>query len=177
MRARIFRITLLLPLLVAAATLPTAAERGDDAKRKSKNGRTQGTIDGVAITLEYGRPNVNGRRIWGGLVPYDSVWRTGADEASTITFASDVVVQGEELAAGTYGLFTIPGETEWTIIFNEIAEQWGAFGYDRGRDALRVTATPRPGRHVEAMDFAIDGSSVVLRWETLEVPFEVAAAG
>lgn len=177
MRDRAFRIFLLLPLVVAAATLPAGAERGDDAKRKSKNGRTEGMIDGVAITLEYGRPNVNGRRIWGDLVPYASVWRTGADEASTITFAEDVVVQGEELAAGTYGLFTIPGESEWTIIFNEIADQWGAFSYDQGKDALRVGATPRPGQHVEAMEFVIDGSSVVLRWETLEVPFEVAAAG
>lgn len=176
MRARALRITLLVGLCLAAA-LPAGAQRGDDANRKSKNGRTEGSIDGVSITLDYGRPNVNGRQIWGGLVAYDSVWRTGADEATTITFSGDVVVQGEPLAAGTYGLFTIPGESEWTIIFNEVADQWGAFSYDQDKDVLRVPATPRPGEHVEAMDFVLDGGDVVLRWEKLEVPFAVAPAG
>jgi VCBS repeat-containing protein len=170
------RATLLLPLLLAVAALPASAGRGDDSNRKSKNGKTEGTIDGVAITLEYGRPNVKGRQIWGGLVPYGGVWRTGADEASTITFDQDVQVQGEKLAAGTYGLFTIPTEGEWTVIFNKVAEQWGAFSYDQEQDALRVTAAPRAAEHVESMEFVVDGSDVVLRWEKLAVPFEVRPA-
>lgn len=167
----------LLAVLLMAAALPQAwAARGDDAERKSKNGRTEGTIDGVAITLEYGRPNVKGRMIWGGLVPLGSVWRTGADEATTITFDQDVRIQGEPLAAGTYGLFTIPAEEEWTFIFNRVAEQWGAFSYDQGQDALRVPATPAEAEHVESLEFVIEGSEVVLRWEKLAVGFEVAAA-
>ena len=177
MRARALQTTLLLGLCVAAAALPAGAQRGDDSNRKSKNGRTEGSIDGVSISLDYGRPNVKGRQIWGGLVPYGSVWRTGADEATTITFSSDVRVQGEPLTAGTYGLFTIPGETEWKIIFNEVANQWGAFSYDQDKDVLRVAVPSRAGGHVESMDFVIDGSTVVLRWEKLEVPFEVASAG
>ena len=129
-------------LALALLAMPAFAGRGDDADRASKNGKTEGTIDGVEVTLEYGRPNVKGREIWGGLVPWDKVWRTGANEATTISFSADVTVGGETLAAGTYGLFTIPGEDEWTFIFNKVAEQWGAGSYDAGQDALRVSAKP-----------------------------------
>ena len=171
-RSSIFVLGLLAAALVSAALV----ERADDSKRKSKNGKTAGVVDGVEVTVEYGRPNVNGRSIWGGLVPFDKVWRTGADEASTITFSADVLIEGEALAAGTYALFTIPGESEWTVIFNKTAEQWGAFNYDAGQDALRVTVSPTESEHVESMDFVIDGSSVALRWGELAVPFTVAAA-
>ena len=177
MRARVIRGALALPLLMAAAALPVWAERGDDSDRKSKNGRTEATIDGVAVVVEYGRPNVNGRQIWGGLVPYDSLWRTGADEATTIQLDQDVLIQGQPLAAGTYSLFTIPGETEWTFIFNKVAQQWGAFGYDEAEDALRVTVTPAPAEHVESMEFVVEGASVQLRWAEVAVGFDVAAAG
>ena len=177
MRARAMRGAVVLPLLMAAAVLPLWAQRGDDSERKSKNGKTSGVIDGVEVTLEYGRPNVRERQIWGALVPYGSVWRTGADEATTIEFGGDVEVEGEALAAGTYSLFTIPGETEWTFVFNRVAQQWGAYAYDQGQDALRVTATPAPAEHVESMQFDIEESSVVLRWEKLAVGFQVAAAG
>jgi hypothetical protein len=162
-------------VLVTGAVL---AERGDDADRPSKNGKTEGTIDGVDVVIEYGRPNVKGREIWGGLVPYGKVWRTGANEATTITFGADVTVEGQKLAAGTYGLFAIPGEEEWAVIFNKVANQWGAFEYAEAEDALRVTVAPGASEEsVEAMDFVIDGSSVVLRWEKLTVSFEVAKAG
>ena len=109
-------------------------------------------------------------------MPYGSVWRTGADEATTVSFDRDVTVQGESLAAGTYGLFTIPAEGDWTVVFNGVADQWGAYGYDSEQDALRVSATPREAEHVESMEFVIEGSAVVLRWEKLAVGFEVAAA-
>lgn len=163
-------------VLLIAWTLPALAERGDDTDRKSKNGKATGTIDGVEITLEYGRPQVRDREIWGGLVPYGKVWRTGADEATTVTFDGDVTIEGETLPAGTYGLFTIPGKDQWTVIFNKVANQWGAFNYDAGEDALRVTVEPRTHEHVEAMDFAVGDGEVVLMWEKLAVPFRVAAA-
>ncbi len=159
-------------LLVASAAV---AQRGDDSGRASKNGRTECEIDGVGIVLEYGRPNVKDREIWGALVPYGKVWRTGADEATTITFGGDVMVEGESLPAGTYSFFTIPGEDEWTVIFNNVAQQWGAFRYDEGEDALRVTVTPREGEHVESLDFVADEDAVVLRWGKLEVPVGVSA--
>jgi len=172
---RAIALIALAALLVTA--LPALAQRGDDADRASKNGKTEGTIDGVTVTLEFGRPNVKGRQIWGGLVPYGQVWRTGADEATTITFSADVMVEGEMLAAGTYALFTEPGEDEWTVIFNKTAKQWGSFRHDAGQDALRVSATPKAVEHVESMNFEIVDSWVVLRWEKLAVPFAVKKAG
>jgi hypothetical protein len=164
----------LLALLLAA---PLLAGRGDDSERKSKNGKTEGEIDGVSVVIEYGRPQVRERAIWGELVPYGELWRTGADEATTVTFDADVLIEGEKLPAGTYSLFTIPGEEEWTVVFNKVAEQWGGYDYDQNEDALRVTVEPTEHEHVEAMDFVIDGSDVVLRWEKVAVPFTVAKAG
>ena len=160
-----------LALMVSGAAV---AQRGDDSGRASKNGKTEGTIDGVGIVLEYGRPNAKGRDLWGGLVPYGKVWRTGADEATTIEISEPAMVEGEELAAGKYALFTIPGEEGWTVIFNSTAKQWGAFRYDEGQDALRVDVQATSGEHVESMDFVIEGSQVVLRWGEMRVPFEVA---
>lgn len=172
MRARTL-VRCILPLTLALLALPAFAQRGDDAERLSKNGMASGTLDGVEVTLEYGRPNVKGRDIWGSLVPYDEVWRTGANEATTITFDSDVLVEGEALPAGTYSLFTIPGEEEWTVIFNKTAQQWGAYDYDAAEDALRVTVTPEEHEMVETMDFVVEEGEVVLRWETVAVPFSV----
>ena len=162
-------------LVLVLLALPLLAERGDDSDRASKNGKTEGTIDGVEVTVEYGRPNVKGRTIWGGLVPYGKVWRTGANEASTISFSAGVTIGGEKLAAGTYGLFTIPNEDEWVFILNNASDQWGSFSYDADQDALRVKAKPRSAEHVESMEFVIEGAAVVLRWERLAVGFEVAA--
>ncbi|MGB5162506.1 MAG: DUF2911 domain-containing protein [Thermoanaerobaculia bacterium] len=175
---RCSKSSLFLVLIVAVmlGVVPSLAQRGDDADRASKNGRTEGSIEGVGVTLEYGRPNVKSRAIWGGLVPYDQVWRTGANEATTITISQNVVVEGKELTAGTYGLFTIPGESEWIVIFNKVPNQWGAMKYDEAEDALRVTVEPTEAEFVEAMEFEIDGSEVVLRWESLAVPVTITAA-
>lgn len=175
MRKNPLRITL---AIVTALTLVSAlsAERGDDSKRKSKNGMTQGAIDGVDVSIEYGRPNVNGREVWGKLVPFGKVWRTGADEATTIMVSGDVTIEGQPLAAGTYGLFTVPGQDTWEIVFNKEAKQWGAFKYDPEQDALRVSVPSRPADFVESLTFEIDSGSVVLRWAELAVPFTIAAS-
>ena len=174
---RLTRSVLVLATLAGLAmTAPAMAERGDDSKRKSKNGAAQGTIDGVDINIEYGRPNVNGRQLWGGLVPYGKVWRTGADEATTISFSSDVNIEGQPLPAGTYSLFTVPGEESWEVIFNEVANQWGAFRYDAGKDALRVSVAPATSDSVETLTFAIGDGKVGLHWGDLGVAFSVAAA-
>lgn len=169
-----FAIALALAVLTAGVTL---AQRGDDSNRKSKNGRTEGTAGGAQVTVEYGRPSVNGRAIWGALVPYGKVWRTGADEATTVTVDRDVLVEGQRLPAGTYALFTIPGEAAWTVIFNRAAKQWGAFEYAAGQDALRVEVAPRAHEHVETLEIAVEGDALVLRWEKLELPVQLAAAG
>ena len=178
MREKTIRAAAVLGLLLALPlAAPLAAQRGDDAQRKSKNGRTTGQVAGVTVVVEYGRPSVNGRAIWGGLVPYGQVWRTGADEATTISFDKDVAIEGQPLAAGTYALFTIPAEGEWTVIFNKTAKQWGAFKYEQGQDALRVKVKPAAHEHVEALDFVVEGDAVVLRWEKVAVSIRLAAAG
>lgn len=94
------------------------------------------------ITLNYSRPNVKGRKIFGGLEPYGTVWRTGANSATIISFTEPVKIDGKELPAGDYGLFTIPGKDEWTVIFNKGAKQWGAYEYKEAEDVLRVKVKP-----------------------------------
>jgi len=173
---RLSSLTLALALAAGLASTPALAQRGDDSDRVSKNGKAVGAIDSVGITLEFGRPTARGRELWGGLVPYGKVWRTGANEATTLSLDRDALVEGEPLAAGTYALFTIPGETEWTVILNREANQWGAFNHDPAQDALRVVVTPEPAEHTETLDIAIEGEAVVLRWGELRVPVRVAAA-
>src|SRR5205085_4953821 len=124
------------------------------------------------VTITYSRPGVKGRVIWGELVPYDKVWRTGANEATTIAFSEDVKINGQALPAGTYSLHTIPGKDMWTIIFNKQAEQWGSFKYDQSKDALRVQVKPQDGPMQEWMMFSFpnvnaNSATVELAWEKL----------
>jgi hypothetical protein len=108
------------------------------------------------------------------LVPYGEVWRTGANEATTIEFSADVTVQGKALAKGVYSLFTIPGETEWTIIINKDPKQWGAYTYKAENDVLRVKA--KPSEHAMTEKFTIGVSAtgqVTLDWDKTSVSFYV----
>jgi hypothetical protein len=100
-------------------------------------------VGGTEVMIKYAQPAVKGRLVFGtkaqkALVPYGEVWRTGANESTTIEFSNDVTVQGKKLAKGVYSLFTIPGETDWTIIFNKEAKMWGAYTYKAEKDVLRV---------------------------------------
>ncbi len=111
-------------------------------------------------------------------MPYGEVWRSGANENTTITFSTTVKVEGHELPAGTYGFQTIPAEGDWTVIFSKDANEWGAFSYKQADDALRVQAKPHPAEMRERMAFEFDdvtdaSAKVVLHWEKLEVPFTV----
>lgn len=166
-------IALFAILALCLTVSPMLAERADDADRKSKNAMAKGTIDGVDVHVEYGAPQVRDRDVWGGLVPYGEIWRTGADEATTITFSADVTIEGQKLAAGTYSLFTVPGQESWTFVFNKVAQQWGHYKYDAAQDALRVDVTPKSNSKVETMTFAVDGDSVMLHWDELAVGFTV----
>jgi Protein of unknown function (DUF2911) len=132
------------------------------------------------VTITYSRPGVKGRPIWGGLVPYNEVWRTGANEATTISVSDDVKINGQPLPAGSYSLHTIPGKDSWTIIFNKVDKQWGSFKYDKSKDALRVDVKPQEGPNVEWMTFSfpdVSGNSgtVELAWEKVRVPFHIEA--
>jgi len=128
------------------------------------------------ITIDYSQPSVREREIWGKLVPYDKVWRTGADKATTTEFTKDATVEGKKLAAGKYALFTIPTQSgQWTIIFNKTVDQWGAFSYKEAEDALRITAkAEKSDSFTEKMTFTISKEGVVtLLWENLKVAFTV----
>lgn len=94
------------------------------------------------ITLSYSRPNTKGRKIFGGMEPYGTVWRTGANSATIISFSEPVKFGGKEIPAGEYGLFTIPGTSEWTVILNKSAKQWGAYEYKEADDILRIKVKP-----------------------------------
>jgi tetratricopeptide (TPR) repeat protein len=130
------------------------------------------------VSITYSRPGVKGRTIWGGLVPYDQVWRTGANEATIITISQDVKINAKPLAAGTYSLHTIPGKTAWTVIFNKKGEQWGSYEYDQAQDALRIQVEPKTGASQEWMVFSFpevtsDAATVELAWEKLRIPFRI----
>ncbi|HEY2169440.1 MAG TPA: DUF2911 domain-containing protein [Candidatus Angelobacter sp.] len=110
-----------------------------DLPRDSQHAKIIQRVGITDITINYHRPLVKGRKVWGGLVPYGQVWRAGANENTTIEFTDPVTVEGKQLARGIYGLHMLPTENEWTVIFSKAATAWGSFTYNQLEDALRVT--------------------------------------
>lgn len=171
-------------LLIAFITFPlltstaTAQERANKEVRASPNASVSQTIGTTQVTITYGRPGVKDRQIFANLVPYDKVWRTGANEATTISFSSDVKIEGNPLEAGTYSLFTIPGKDEWKIIFNSVVQQWGAYDYNPEKNVLEVTVEPQKAEKQEWLRFYFPKLSdtkatCVLHWSTVKVPFTI----
>jgi hypothetical protein len=145
----------------------------------SPHARVSQTVGLTEITVDYHRPAVNGRPVWGALVPYGEVWRAGANENTTFEVSSDVAVNGQPLGAGRYGLHMIPTAGTWTVIFSEMADAWGSFGYEEGEDALRVSVSPRPAPFQERLHYRFDdptntSTELVLHWEELEIPLTVS---
>lgn len=125
---------------------------------------------GQNFEVHYSAPSVRGRKIWGELVPYGEVWRTGANEATTFEIDRDVKVNGQNLPAGKYALFTIPGEKEWTLIFNKDWKQMGTSKYSAKKDALRITVpSTNAGYLTEQMNIDVSDQLLTLRWEYLMV--------
>jgi hypothetical protein len=177
MKKVLLSIALAVPALTLMAT-PASAQL--KLPRVSQKGVVTQAIGLTDVTITYSRPGVKGRTIWGDLVPYDKVWRTGANEATTISFSRDVTIEGKPLAAGTYSLHTIPGKTAWTVIFNKKADQWGSYEYAEAEDALRVQVTPATGPNVEWMEFSFpdvknDSARAELAWEKVRVAFNIGA--
>lgn len=166
-------------ITILALTLTTSAlAQQIRAPRPSPSATLTQAIGITDMTIKYSRPGVKGRTIWGDLVPYDKVWRTGANEATTISFSDDVTINGQKLPKGTYSLHTQPGRDQWTIIFNSVADQWGSYSYDPAKDVVKVTAKPEPADHREWLTFEVpemttDTAKVVIRWEKIAVPFTV----
>jgi Protein of unknown function (DUF2911) len=132
------------------------------------------------IEIVYSRPGVKNRTIFGGIVPYGQVWRTGANQATKITFSTPVKLEGHEIPAGIYALFTIPGENEWMIIINKGANQWGSFQYNERDDVVRFQVTPVTLKDTRIETFCIefnrvrDESAVLtLVWDRTVVPIQM----
>jgi hypothetical protein len=166
------------------ASLPTLAQSAVDLPRQSPAAAVSQTFGYTTAAIKYSRPAVNGRVIWGGVVPYGRVWRTGANEPTVIEFSRDVSVNGGSLAAGAYALFVLPekkaGKDMWTFIFSRNTKGWGAFGYDAKDDALRVTVAAEKASHEERMSFAFEkvadeGTTLVLHWGKLRAVLSVTA--
>ena len=163
--------------LIAFFAVPALAQL--ELPRASPKASVTQAIGLTDVTINYSRPSVRGRTIFGDLVPWGAVWRTGANEATTIELADDVTINGAKLAKGLYSVHTIPGENEWTVIFNSEATQWGSYSYDAAKDALRVAVKPRASDHAhEMLTFAFpnvtaDSAEVVMAWDRVMVPFTI----
>ncbi|MGA7463568.1 MAG: DUF2911 domain-containing protein [Candidatus Korobacteraceae bacterium] len=170
---------LVLPCLLLIAALCSAQSTQMNLPLQSQAAKVTQTIGITNITIDYHRPLVNGRKVWGGLVPYGQVWRAGANLNTTITFANDVTVEGKPLPAGTYGLHMIPNENDWTVIFSNMHTAWGSFSYKESEDALRVTVKPQPTEMHNALTYDFDqlqpdSAVVVMSWDKVAVPFKVS---
>lgn len=136
----------------------------------------EGKIGDTEIKVQYGSPSVKNRVIWGDLLPYDEVWRTGANESTFVEFSSDVTVEGNPLAAGKYSLFTIPKEQgPWKVIFNsEWDLEHGHYQYREENDVLRVEANPKwEENNQENLSISIEENGILIKWEKLSLPIEV----
>ncbi len=164
------------PLLISAQTAPAPKLEFPAPSPAATLKQRAGVTD---IEINYSRPSVKGRKIFGGLVPYGQVWRTGANQATKISFSTPVKVNGTKLDAGTYELFSIPGETEWTVIFHKPMSQWGAYAYDAKNDVARVTAKPVSlPSSIETFSFSVsnlrdDSATLYFAWDKTRVPLEL----
>ena len=149
-----------------------------ETPRPSPNATVSQTVGVTHVSIDYSSPGVKGRKIWGGLVPYNEIWRTGANEVTSITFDDPVKINGNELSAGTYGIHTIPGKSEWDIIFSKDTEVDAGSQFDEKKEILRIKVTPQETPFTERMTFTFTNttdtySEVNLIWEKLKVTFEL----
>jgi Protein of unknown function (DUF2911) len=171
-------------IFVLALAIPAMSQPAVDLPRASPPATVIQTFGFTQVTVKYSRPAVNGRTIWGGLVPYGQVWRAGANEPTLIEFSRDVQVNGNALTAGTYALFILPEKKAprdtWTFIFSRNTKGWGAFGYDAKDDALRLTVPTGKSEPTERMTFdfpSVSDSSVTLslEWEKARANLAITA--
>jgi hypothetical protein len=171
-----------IPSLIICALLIITMEnnfaQNFETPRPSPNATVSQTVGVTHITIDYSSPGVKDRTIWGELVPFGEVWRTGANEVTSITFDDPVKINGNELPAGTYGIHTIPGKTEWEIIFSNDTEVDAGSNYDPEKDALRIKVKPEEAPYTERMIFIFSNTTdnkttVNFWWEKLRVSFDI----
>ncbi|AWW32997.1 DUF2911 domain-containing protein [Echinicola strongylocentroti] len=152
--------------LFALALLFSTAAFGQDEKPLSPPATATGEVNGANITINYSSPGVKGRTIWGDLVPFDKVWRAGANAATTFETDKDIKVEGKNLPAGRYSFFIIPGPEESVFIFNSVPDQPGSSKYDESKDVIRVTV---PSQETSTMEerlvYEVVDDGFEIRWE------------
>lgn len=163
--------------LTTAGVLLVTLSLHAQAPRPSQHGSVTQEIAGARVTIEYNRPVARGRALFGALVPYGKVWCPGADTCTSIALSTDLQVNGQRLVAGTYSLWAVPGERQWTIIFNRAHPVFHT-RHDQAQDILRITVTPREGQHMETLAFyfpVVEGrrAELVLHWGTVVVPLQL----
>lgn len=165
-------------VLAALAACSIVVAEVPELPRASPGASVEQRVGVTTIRVDYSRPGVKGREIWGKLVPYGEVWRMGANHATNLSFSTPVKVQGLDVPAGKYALFAIPGAEQWKVILNTEHDQWGAYGRKAEKDHVSFTVAPTKAETPEWMEFAITPQSenlgrVALRWAGLEVAFDV----
>ena len=170
------KLTQLFTFCLLFSLLACAGNEKDKEKKASPYAKAETKIEKTEISINYSSPRKKDRKLWGELVPYGLVWRTGADEATVFETSEDILIEGEPLKKGKYSFFTIPNKDEWTVIFNNEANQWGAFNYDESKDELRVKVKPvEVDNSVENMSFFLletekMAGEIRLAWGKLIVP-------
>ena len=182
-RLGVCRSAMLLALIHGTPVLLQAQAGGPVlvAPKESPRATVSQTVGLTTISLSYDRPAVKGRKIWGGLVPMDSVWRAGANENTVLAVTSPVRVGTTTLSAGHYGLHMIPTSSTWTLILSRESNAWGSFSYRPSEDAARVTVTTRPADYIDRLQYTMDeptdsSVTVTLHWEKLAVSIPVTVA-
>ncbi|MCX6169562.1 MAG: DUF2911 domain-containing protein [Ignavibacteriales bacterium] len=153
------------------------AQSDEFLPRPSPNASVSQTIGYTTIAIKYCRPGVKGRKILGEVVPYNKVWRTGANESTTIQFTTNVMVDGNKVPAGIYSLFTIPTENEWTVILNKAYKNWG-LDYDEKEDYLRFKVKSSKGNFTERLEYSFaeitdNSTNVLINWENFQIAFKI----
>ena len=191
---RIFSFSVFAVIFWCLLFVFSTAQTQEKVRSSLKASVTQVLGTNTVIKIDYSRPGVKGRKIWGELVPYGFApgnkyskeqpfpWRAGADENTTFECTSDIIVEGQKLPAGKYGLHMIPSETDWVIIFSKNNSSWGSFSYNSAEDQIRVTVTPEQAPHCEWLMYGFDNlngtsATLFLHWEKLRVPIEIKLAG
>lgn len=164
-----------LSILSLCVLMSAAALSAQETKKPlSPPAKAEATINGKKVTIDYSAPSKRDRVIMGELVPYGKVWRTGANKATTLTTEADLMLGSLHVPAGTYALFTIPGEKEWTLIVSKQSDLWGSNGYDEAKDLGRVKMTVKAlPKTVETFNINVDKSALTLKWENTEASVPV----
>lgn len=145
---------------------------------KSPHESAEGKIGSATVSIAYSSPSVKGRAIWGDLVPYDKIWRAGANAATVFETDKDLTIEGKSLPAGRYSLFAIPGKSSWTIIFNSQTgqsgiKQNGEANLDRAKDVLTVSVKPLRNPMTESLTYEVNSDGIALVWEKLRIPVKI----